>query len=100
MTLRSFRDEAMGLAFTIDERFADVGFARDEELPTAHFIASVSGEGWIAALAIVTVRAEPLPPEEWLAAQLSRARASFGEWSPEAHEMLVAPEAAVARAPS
>jgi hypothetical protein len=25
---------------------------------------------------------------------VARARASFGEWSPEAHEMLVAPEAA------
>ena len=52
------------------------------------------GQGWIAALAVVTVRAEPLPPEEWLAGQLARARASFAEWSPEAHEMLVAPEAA------
>ena len=78
----------------IDERFVDVGFARDEELPTAHFIASVPGEGWIAALAVVSVRAEPLPADEWLAGQLLRARASFGDWSPEAHEMLVAPEAA------
>jgi hypothetical protein len=94
VTRRSFRDEGLGVAFTIDERFADVGFARDEELPTAHFIASVPGERWIAALAVVTVRSEPLPAEEWLAGQLARARASFGEWSPEAHEMLVAPEAA------
>jgi hypothetical protein len=94
MTARVIRDEGLGIAFAIDERFADVGFARDEELPTAHFIASAPGEGWIAALAIVTVRAEPLPADEWLARQLSRARASFGEWSPAAHEMLVAPEAA------
>ena len=94
MTVRSFRDEGLGVAFELDERFADVGFARDEDLPTAHFIASVPGEGRIAALAIVTVASEPLPTEEWLARQVSRARASFGEWSQEAHEMLVAPEAA------
>jgi hypothetical protein len=94
MTVRIVQDAALGVRFELDERFADVGFARDEDLPTAHFIASVPGEGWIAALAIVTVHAEPLPPEEWLAGQLARARASFGEWSPQAHEMLVAPEAA------
>ena len=94
MAAVEIRDDALGVAFSLDERFADVGFARDEDLPTAHFIASVPGEGRIAALAIVTVASEPLPAEEWLARQVSRARASFGEWSPEAHEMLVAPEAA------
>ncbi len=94
MRPRRFRDEGLGVTLELDERFADVGFARDAELPTAHFIASVPGEGWIAALAIVTVRAEPLPAEEWLAGRLARARASFAEWSQEAHEMLVAPEAA------
>ena len=70
------------------------GFSRDEDLPTAHFIASAPADGWIAVLAIVTVRPEPLPADEWLAGQLARARASFAEWSPETHEMLVAPEAA------
>ena len=94
MTVRTIRDEGLGVAFEVDERFADVGFSRDEELPTAHFIASAPASGWIAALAIVTVRAEPLPAEEWLAGQLAWARASFAEWSPETHEMLVAPEAA------
>ena len=94
MTAREVRDESLGVAFAIDERFADVGSEVEPQLPTAHFIASVPGEGWIAALAVVTVRAEPLPPDEWLAGQLARARASFGDWSPEAHEMLVAPEAA------
>jgi len=92
MTLRSFRDEAIGVAVTIDERFLDVGFAADQELPSAHLLASEPAEGWIAALAIVTVRAEPLPAGEWLELHLSRARASFESWSPEAHEMLVAPE--------
>ena len=94
MTTHLVRDEALGIAIELDKRFEDVGFARDADLPTAHYIASVPGEGWIAALAIVTVRSEPLPPEEWLAGQLARARASFGQWAPEAHEMLVAPEAA------
>jgi hypothetical protein len=94
VTPRAYRSEALGVAFAIDERFADVGFEVDPELPTAHFIASAPGEGWIAALAVVTVRSEPLPAEEWLAGQLARARASFGEWSPEAHEMLLAPEPA------
>ena len=93
MTLRSYRDEAMGISFAIDERFLDVGLAADEELPTAHLLASEPAEGWIAALAIVTVRSEPLPVDDWLELHLSRARASFGSWSPEAHEMLVAPEA-------
>lgn len=88
------RDGALGVAFALDERFADVGFARDEELPSAHYIASAPGEGFIAALAIVTARSQPLPAYEWLARNLARAKASFGEWSPEAHEMLVAPEAA------
>ena len=93
MTLRTFRDEAIGVAFTIDERFLDVGFAADQALPSAHLLASEPAEGWIAALAIVTVPAEPLPADQWLELQLSRARASFGSWSPEAHEMLVAPVA-------
>ncbi len=94
MTLRGFRDEALGVALTIDERFVDVGSTSDRELPSAHLLASEPAEGWIAALAIVTVRAEPLPAKELLELQLARARASFGTWSPEAHEMLVAPEAA------
>jgi hypothetical protein len=94
VTLRGFRDEALGVALTIDERFLDVGSASDGESPSAHLLASEPGEGWIAALAIVTVRAEPLPAKEWLELHLSRARASFGAWSPEAHEMLVPPEAA------
>ena len=63
MTPRAYRSEALGVAFAIDERFADVGFEVDPELPTAHLIASAPREGWIAALAVVTVRAEPLPPE-------------------------------------
>jgi hypothetical protein len=87
--------DELGASFFIDERFADIGFARDEDLPSAHFMASVPGEGRIAALAIVTVASEPLPAEEWLARQVSRARASFGQWSPDAHEMLVAPAAAL-----
>jgi hypothetical protein len=94
MTIRTVHDAAIGVRFELAGRFADVGFARDETLPSAHYIASVPGEGRIAALAVVTVRAEPLPPDEWLVGQLKRARASFGEWSPEAYEMLVAPEAA------
>jgi hypothetical protein len=94
VTLRRFRDEAIGVAFTIDERFVDVGSAADRELPSAHLLASEPADGWIAALAIVTVRAEPMSADEWLELHLSRARASFGSWSPEAHEMLVAPEAA------
>jgi hypothetical protein len=90
---RIVNDEALGLAFELDERFADAGFASDDELPTAHFIAVVPGEGRIAALALVTVPAEPLAADEWLVQQVARARASFSEWSPESHEMLVAPEA-------
>lgn len=93
MTLRGFRDEALGISVTIEERFLDVGFAADQELPSAHLLASEPADGWIAALAIVTVRAEPLPADEWLELHLARARASFGSWAPEAHEMLVAPEA-------
>jgi hypothetical protein len=88
------RDEGLGVAFELDERFADAGFASDDELPTAHFIAVELGESRIAALAIVSVPAEPLPAGEWLAEQVARARASFSGWSPESHEMLVAPEAA------
>ena len=45
MTLRSFRDEAMGISLAIDERFLDVGFAADQELPSAHLLASEPGEG-------------------------------------------------------
>jgi hypothetical protein len=43
MSARTVRDEALGLAFAVDERFADAGFARNEELPTAHYIASEPG---------------------------------------------------------
>jgi hypothetical protein len=85
------RDEALGAAFDLDERFVDAGFGRDEELPSSHLIASEPHEGRIAALALVTVQAEPLAPEEWLAQHVARTRASFAEWSPDAHEMLVAP---------
>ena len=70
------------------------GAAAPPELPTAHFIASDPGAGWIAALAIVTVACEPLPAAAWLEQQLLRARASFAQWSPASHEMLVAPETA------
>ena len=94
MTARIVRDEALGVAFSLDERLVDVGFASDEESPSAHFIASVPDDGWIAALALVSVASEPAPGEDWLARELMRARASFGTWSPAAHEMLVAPEAA------
>jgi hypothetical protein len=87
-------DEALGIGFEIDGRFESAGFPRDDELPTAHYIASEPGAGRVAALAIVTVRAEPLPAEEWLALQVARARAAFGGWPAEAHEMLVAPGAA------
>ena len=38
MTLRSFRDEAMGISLAIDERFLDVGFAADQESPSAHLL--------------------------------------------------------------
>ena len=94
MPSRTITDLVMGVRFELDDRFEDVGFARDDEWPTAHYIASVPGEGWIAALSIVTVRSEPEPADAWLAGNLDRARASFAEWSPEAHEMLVAPEPA------
>ena len=59
MTARLVMSDELGVSFFIDERFADTGLVRDEELPTAHFIASVPGDGWIAALSIVTVGAEP-----------------------------------------
>ena len=94
MTARLVMSDELGVSFFIDERFADSGLVRDEELPTAHFIASVPGEGWIAALSIVSVRAEPPSAEEWLAGQLLQARVAFGAWSAEAHEMLAAPEPA------
>src|SRR5512133_2858999 len=87
----SLRDEGLGVAFELDERFVDAGFGRDEELPSSHLIASEPHEGRIAALAVVTVRTDLLEPEAWLARQVARARASFAQWSPEAHEMLVAP---------
>ena len=64
------------------------------ELPTAHFIAVDPAAGWIAALAIVTVASEPPSASAWLEQQLLRARASFAQWSPASHEMLVAPETA------
>jgi hypothetical protein len=70
------------------------GAAVPPELPTAHFIASDPAAGWIAALAIVTVASAPLPAAAWLEQQLLRARASFAQWSPASHEMLVAPETA------
>ena len=84
MILRRFRDEALGVALTIDAACASSTsvFASDQELPSAHRLASEPAEGWIAALAIVTVRVEPLPADEWLARQLARARASFATWSP------------------
>ena len=63
-------------------------------LPTAHFIASRPAEGWIAALAFVTVASALVPAERWLAGHLARAQASFARWSPEAAEMLVPPQAA------
>lgn len=103
------RDSALGIEFEIDPRFARVDPVRPwetetqeepgllappglaDELPTAHFIASEPAAGWIAALAIVTVSVEPLPAGEWLDRQLARARASFAEWSPASHTMLVPP---------
>ena len=90
----------LGARFEINARFArtDPGFvAADDgatQLPTAHFIAARPAEGWIAALAIVTVATEPAPAPEWLAGHIARAQASFAQWSPEAAEMLVPPEAA------
>lgn len=83
MTRVQVRDQALGVAFALDE-----------ELPAAHYVASLPDEGSIAALAVVTVRSEPLPADEWLAGNLARARAAFAQWPPDAHEMLVAPEAA------
>ena len=106
------RDAVLGLEFEIDPRFArlestqkegagdngesgaSAGDAAQAELPTAHFIAARLAEGWIAALAIVTVASEPAPAQEWLAGQLTRAQASFAQWSPEAADMIVPPEAA------
>jgi hypothetical protein len=33
--------DALGVAFELDGRFADVGFGDDPDLPSAHYIASV-----------------------------------------------------------
>jgi hypothetical protein len=73
---------------------AEAAGAAVPQLPTAHFIAVDPAAGWIAALAIVTVAVEPLPPDAWLEQQLLRARASFAQWSAASHEMLVPPETA------
>lgn len=115
------RDSALGVEFQIDPRFAHLespaapavgqsqpaggnghgpaagqpaaaGAPQPGELPTAHFIASDPAAGWIAALAIVTVACAPLPPDAWLEQQLARARASYAQWSPASHEMLMPPE--------
>lgn len=113
---RLFESDELGARFLIDARFADIlpgcpapgaadsgaasecaagdaASAARRALPTAHFLASQPAAGRIAALAVVTVESEPQKPDEWLAGQLARAQASFGAWSPEAHEMLIAPEA-------
>ena len=89
MTVRTIRDEGLGVAFAIDDRFADVGFARDEDLPTAHFIASAPADRWIAALAIVARCARSrCRPTSGSRGQLARARGLVRRsWSPEAHEM-------------
>ena len=82
----------LGARFEIDARFVDTdpGFVPVEagatRLPTAHFIAARPAEGWIAALAIVTVATESASAQEWLAGNLARAQASFAKWSPEAAE--------------
>jgi hypothetical protein len=106
------RDTVLGVEFEIDPRFArsdpasgdDVGGNGDSDaaaggaeqarLPTAHFIATNAGEGWIAALAIVTVASGPAPAQEWLAGNLAAAQAAFAQWSSEAAELLVPPMAA------
>jgi hypothetical protein len=105
------RDAALGVEFEIDPRFTRLDPAPDEgaggngdsgaalyavppELPAAHFIASRPSDGWIAALALVTVASEPEPDESWRAGNLARAHASFAQWSAEAAEILVPPEAA------
>jgi len=112
------RDTAIGVEFEIDPRFVRIdslppadtpggngdaraageaaagGASHPPDLPTAHFIASDPAAGWIAALALVTVACEPQSPERWLAEQLARAQASFAQWSPASHDMLVPPEAA------
>lgn len=68
--------------------------AAPDDLPSAHFIASQPQEGWIAALAIVTVDTDPLPAGEWQERQLARTRASFAGWSSASHVMLTPPEPA------
>ncbi len=73
----------LGARFEIDARFVDTDpgcvpvEADATRLPTAHFIAARPAEGWIAALALVTVATEPAPAPEWLAGHLARAQASF-----------------------
>ena len=87
----------LGARFEIDARFVDTDpgcvpvEADATRLPTAHFIAARPAEGWIAALALVTVATEPAPAPEWLAGHLARARASFAQWSPEAAELAARP---------
>ena len=98
--IRLRHTRGLGARFEIDARFVDTDpscvpvEADATRLPTAHFIAARPAEGWIAALALVTVATEPAPAPEWLAGHLARARASFAQWSPEAAELLVPPEAA------
>jgi hypothetical protein len=89
------RDAALGVEFEIDPRFvrSDAGPGA-LDLPTAHFIASDPGAGWIAALAMVTVQSEAAPGDDWLEPQLARARGAFAQWSPASLAMLVPPEAA------
>jgi hypothetical protein len=97
------RDAALGVEFEIDPRFARTDAAAEPlegadaappDLPSAHFIASDPAAGWIAALAMVAVKSEAGPGEDWLEPHLARARAAFTAWSPTSHTMLVPPEAA------
>src|SRR5450830_52142 len=96
----------LGARFEIDARFVDTDpgcvpvEADATRLPTAHFIAARPAEGWIAALALVTVATEPAPAPEWLAGHLARARASFAQWSPEAAEMAARPASRARPLPS
>ncbi len=98
------RDAALGVEFEIDPRFVRTdaaaepleGAAADAappDLPSAHFMASDPAAGWIAALAMVAVKSEAGPGEDWLEPHLARARAALAAWSPTSHTMLVPPEA-------